>query len=534
MTDSFYKISPFIESQVPEFIRIGNSDLVTFLDAYFEWLENEYSVISPRKLKTSKDVNESIDIFTNQFFNQYLKGFPQNLVYDSNGLQVNKSTLVKNIKDFYKAKGTKKTYDLLFRILFNTDVDVYLPKTDILVASGGKYIQQKSIRITNNLGDDIFLVKGQKIRQIDATTNEIKAYARCERVVTFREGKFEVAELFLSDIKGTFEASYPIVFEVNNKKYVETYTYSVITSFNISSQGRGHVVGEKVVITDTNGSGAVAEVSRIGSLGEIKKIRMINFGANYKSSGTISVIFERTDDEIEAAENQILQNYIDINGEALGTFLFESLSETQLQTLVTNLFNSNSAPYYASATVNIGGLCNYEGYYADESGQLSTTKVLQDNKFYQTFSYVLKSEVTISRYKDAVKRLVHPSGFAFFGSVMIKRCAEENIFTSVNLIQYELSVIGNYTPYTFNTTDSLNDDYPNGYYSDTLGATIATPGNENGDPYWIIFAHPNTDSRTGITSGVAFKQIEINRFVKIPTGYSFVCSGSNIETNGVI
>jgi hypothetical protein len=54
----------------------------------------------------------------------------------------------------------------------------------------------------------------------------------------------------------------------------------------------------------------------------------------------------------------------------------------------------------ASISTTLGTLCTYPGYYSSNDGRLSTNKVMQDNHYYQNFSYVLLTEVVIDRYKD--------------------------------------------------------------------------------------------------------------------------------------
>ena len=66
-------------------------------------------------------------------------------------------------------------------------------------------------------------------------------------------------------------------------------------------------------------------------------------------------------------------------------------------------------------TTSIGALCEYPGYYSTNDGLLSTNKKIQDNKFYQTFSYVVQAEARIEEYRDALLKIAHPAGFGFFG-----------------------------------------------------------------------------------------------------------------------
>lgn len=59
------------------------------------------------------------------------------------------------------------------------------------------------------------------------------------------------------------------------------------------------------------------------------------------------------------------------------------------------------------------------GRYLNNNGFLSDTKYIQDSYYYQDFSYVIKTSQTIERWRDIVKKLLHPAGFAFFGQINI-------------------------------------------------------------------------------------------------------------------
>ena len=54
------------------------------------------------------------------------------------------------------------------------------------------------------------------------------------------------------------------------------------------------------------------------------------------------------------------------------------------------------------------------GYWLDSAGFLSSDRKMQDNNYYQDFSYVVKSTVPIQSYREVLKKLVHPVGLKLF------------------------------------------------------------------------------------------------------------------------
>ncbi len=59
------------------------------------------------------------------------------------------------------------------------------------------------------------------------------------------------------------------------------------------------------------------------------------------------------------------------------------------------------------------------GLFTVTDGFVSDIKKIQDSYFYQKFSYVLRTGKSISDWKNAFIRLIHPAGFNFFGQVFI-------------------------------------------------------------------------------------------------------------------
>ena len=64
-----------------------------------------------------------------------------------------KRLFLKRVKDFYQSKGTDKSLILLFRMLFNEEVEVYYPKNDMLRVSAGNFTSDIILNIKNLTGD---------------------------------------------------------------------------------------------------------------------------------------------------------------------------------------------------------------------------------------------------------------------------------------------------------------------------------------------------------------------------------------------
>jgi hypothetical protein len=147
MIENHNLTSLLIPFQLPEHIRDdpSYSNFVIFLQAYYEWMEQNGNVIERTKNLTSyKDIDSSTSDFLSYFYNDFLSYFPEELLADKN-------EIVKLAKELYKAKGTPASYQLLFRILYNMDVDFFYTKDVVAKASDGKWYVAKSLKLSTDL-----------------------------------------------------------------------------------------------------------------------------------------------------------------------------------------------------------------------------------------------------------------------------------------------------------------------------------------------------------------------------------------------
>jgi len=141
------KTSILVNRQVPEFVREEYPLFVSFLEAYYEFLENKQEnknndlLNQSKKLKSISDVDASIDEFEEQFFNTFASLIPITTTVD-------KSFLIKNILPLYKSKGSENSFRFLFRLLFDQEVDIVYPRQNVLRASDGKWKIDKTLKIS--------------------------------------------------------------------------------------------------------------------------------------------------------------------------------------------------------------------------------------------------------------------------------------------------------------------------------------------------------------------------------------------------
>jgi len=143
------KTSLLVNKQLPEFVRDDYPLFVSFLEAYYEFLETERytdgktqknNLIQKLKdLRYVSDIDYSLSDFEEQFFNTFISFLPKETV-------VTKDFLIKNILPLYQSKGTQKSFQLLFRLLFGEEITIDYPGDKVLRASDGKWTIENIIR----------------------------------------------------------------------------------------------------------------------------------------------------------------------------------------------------------------------------------------------------------------------------------------------------------------------------------------------------------------------------------------------------
>lgn len=140
--------------------------------------------------KTNADGSTNIiknlsSLFLTEFFNkvkkQFLYGFDNRELYEG----INQDLFLKQSKDFYSSKGTDRSFEILFRVLYGKDVEVILPKNYLIQPSDAQY------RVTRNfvtesvqgnledlLGRTVFQTQYQDIPKSFGTVTDVQKIVR--------------------------------------------------------------------------------------------------------------------------------------------------------------------------------------------------------------------------------------------------------------------------------------------------------------------------------------------------------------------
>lgn len=277
------KTSLLIPSQLPEFVRDdpAYANFVLFLEAYYEWLEQNNNVEDRTKnILNYTDIDQTSAEFLDYFYNDFLSYFPDEILAD-------KQKVAKIARDLYQSKGTQAAYRFLFRTLYNTDVEFFYTKDAVLRASAGKWYVSKSLKLDS---DNVDFLDCVNYRIFGETS---KAIATIENAIL----SGNKIELFISDIQRLFESGETVrVVDSNNQDVLMPdgmpHTAKIvgqISQIRINPNFRGLLYrpGDPIVVSgglsSPNGLGATAIVGET-TAGSLQRIKLESGGYGYRTN----------------------------------------------------------------------------------------------------------------------------------------------------------------------------------------------------------------------------------------------------------
>jgi hypothetical protein len=383
----YSRVSTHVRQQVPAFIRDRKQLFVSLLEAYYEYMEVNKPVLQngrviqrAKNLRNYIDPDFTLDDFLEHFYNQFLAFIPKNT-------DVDRRLLLKHVKDFYRARGTEKSFKFLIRLLSSgsKETEFYYPKEDVLRASTSTWYIQKALRLIDITYDGapitesnlsfFYLFEGLQI------TGDISgATAIVDRADHFYDNGYLTDELTVSSILGQFEAGELITAEYSDSDGVHvlegTVNPGVLASVTVRSSGYGYTIGYEPPVENTGlsqGTGAVVMVSDVTS-GSVNTINVVMGGSGYRASdfllfsggggsGANSYISSVNDNGLShpnAYSIDVSTISLEANtliGNTLFTNLNSSNANTALANAVSTFLYQNTGP--AAFVATLSGGSNY-------------------------------------------------------------------------------------------------------------------------------------------------------------------------------
>jgi hypothetical protein len=274
------KTSTLIPSQFPEFIRDdpNYATFVSFVQAYYEWMEQQGgAVYESKNLQSYSDIDTTLNDFLRYFKNDFLPFFPDNSL-------VSQQRLTKIARELYKTKGTPASYEFLFRVLYNSDVQLYNSRDYILRASDGKWVVTRLLTIYST---DPVWKSTVNFRLFGETS---KGYATIEDVIIGTDS----TQIVLSGIDRNFTTGeFVRVIDAHGKDVIVNSTnirsqiLGIISSVNVDANnpGSGYNVGDPVVFYGGLNPVVFNPIGATGYISSVTSASITGIKTKYKGHG---------------------------------------------------------------------------------------------------------------------------------------------------------------------------------------------------------------------------------------------------------
>lgn len=279
MVEITKNISNLIENQFPSLYQSDGKNLIAFMEAYYEWMEqNENPLNRSRSLFSYSDIDQTLEEFILYFKNTYLSGIQFDTLSD-------KRLTVKKIIDLYRAKGNERALKLLFQLVYKEDIDLYFPGDDIFKPSDGIWIKPVYLEVSPSDRNKEFL--GKQVRGLDSG-----ATAFVDHIVRRKIGSKFVEIFYITNIVKDFIAGERLAY--NNDYNNIPYVLGSLSDLLVDVPGYNFSIGDIVNLSSIHGNFGLGRVTEINDVTGAVKFTLNNIPSGWGYDANSEVLISET------------------------------------------------------------------------------------------------------------------------------------------------------------------------------------------------------------------------------------------------
>ena len=199
-----------------------------------------------------------------------------------------------------------------------------------------------------------------------------------------------------------------------------------------------------VAKTGASGSGTVEMIPLISSriknamtfttqtFGKVATVSYSSHGSGYEAKPTATLTslgyYNTVETRSDGAGGFYGRNAVIAIGDLGGAVTGVTITEPGYGYVDTPTVTGATHSTSATLTGVLGITRIKDGKYSGESGMPSSQKKIQDNDYYQDYSYVLKTTDSVNVWRTDVLKLLHPAGYKLFGEVLIENLLNTQMF----------------------------------------------------------------------------------------------------------
>lgn len=554
------KVSALIYQQVPEYVREEYPVFISFLEAYYEFLETKQGtqkndlMAQAKDLRYITDVDESIDDFERNFFESFAYLLPRDV-------SVDKSFLIKNLLPLYLSKGSENSFKFLFRLLFGQELEIKYPKNDILRVSDGKWQIDNALKVSNEINSihtgDGTTKTFKLLGQFDA--NEITVYINGSVTTSFLVRKETKKIVFNSAPANAakIEVFYPTTLDRNlfvnrlitgetsgTTALVEKVSTKIVNNefinelyINTKTLDGTFINGENVNLTVYDDVDEIFIPVHLNTVSNLLRINILDGGANYNVGDPVIVNAPIADSIPNATVTRTFKgtiNQVIVNDGGAGF---------QIASRIAAVGFANTEIDFAIATVDTAGTntVNVFTVFTDVISDVDPANTLLSATDWHFPSNTAGANLTVSvpaatNVNTVIAHAFANSSYTSIGEIRTVTITANNLIVSTTPTLNAEPAILNLAAQTANTagfSEIKIDTYG------SLGKLVIQTGGENylvGDE--IQFINQSMSFGTGASAEV-MNVSSIGRIINVDfvpskiTGTANVTSASNVMVHGI-
>ena len=412
----------FVYNRLPNDVHVSSPNFVKFMQDYQRYnLDSGVNFV----LNNYKDLLYQL-AYNKSYEERILKSFgiDVDIVETSN---IHGELLYKLMTEFLETRGTKTSFEILFKIMFNKNVEIEYIKDKLFIPSSGTFQRTKLILITGTYPIDFNTsIRGLRSNNIVNIEEFTPYYINGSRYYIIK----------CNNIKENFINGEPLEVISNYGKVTEVHV--PLLKFNINNGGSLYKKGD--VIKINNGKNDHFIINSVEK-GIISSIDIVDGGINYKIGEHIKTINQSHFDAR-------IKN-VDINGSVTEIeiknpgYVFTEIPEIQIISelgsgLTIKLISDsigkvkNIIPGKGSFIYDLNDTYTVEsefgldlelsyqkvdGYiiseYISDNHYLGNSCLIIDSNNKHSFSYNIISDIPGIKYKNAIDKYVNPTGYIY-------------------------------------------------------------------------------------------------------------------------
>lgn len=412
----------FVYNRLPNDVHVSSPNFVKFMQDYQRYnLDSGVNFV----LNNYKDLLYQL-AYNKSYEERILKSFgiDVDIVETSN---IHGELLYKLMTEFLETRGTKTSFEILFKIMFNKNVEIEYIKDKLFIPSSGTFQQTKLILITGTYPIDFNTsIRGLRSNNIVNIEEFTPYYINGSRYYIIK----------CNNIKENFINGEPLEVISNYGKVTEVHV--PLLKFNINNGGSLYKKGD--VIKINNGKNDYFIINSVEK-GIISSIDIVDGGINYKIGERIKTINQSHFDAR-------IKN-VDINGSVTEIeiknpgYVFTEIPEIQIISesgngLIIKLISDSigkvksiipgkgsfiydlNDTYTVESEFGLNLELSYQkidGYiiseYISDNHYLGNSCLIIDSNNKHSFSYNIISDIPGIKYKNAIDKYVNPTGYIY-------------------------------------------------------------------------------------------------------------------------